>query len=281
MPCQCSIHNADVAGASEFAVAREVLSHVYLQGPYGPWTSIWVVIGVAWWSGQTHLIDITCRGVSPSGEITKPEYQLLPGWVPPEVPFAAFAWTMTQMIKFLGGDKLGFSNNDDDPLIDTVSAYTYAALCDVQEHLSTWKEERMEKEKDLCAQRSGYDIMGVPNVKEWSDINQVMHGEYAKFLLDPEVKEMQLQLSPADCTLWCAPGTECATFSCSNPLQLGAINDGGNNEPSAAISRGNMKADNIKQAKIVFTVLPPCPDTILKAVRGLIPTTTGSTYTCT
>lgn len=265
---------ADLAGAgkAEPAIAREVLSRIYELGQYGPWTSFWVVTAVAWWSGQTSHVQVTKSGIDHCGEVQKPEYTLRPSWRPPTIPFAVFAWLMAQLTKFMfGKGMLGYNDNSDKPLVDSMISYTYAALCDAQPHLSQWQEMRMRMEEDLCHERKGEEVDGTATVAQFSELDQIMHAEYSKFVLDLDEKEMQLQNSPADCTLWCAPESPCASYSCVDPLKIGHRLSA----PEPPLAAGGTTEDSVAadQNAHVFAVLPPSPDLVLLAVKSMVATT--------
>lgn len=179
---------------------------------------------------------------------------------------------MAQLTKFMcGKGMLGYNDNSDKPLVDSMICYTYAALCDAQPHLSQWQEMRMRMEEDLCHERKGEEVDGTTTVAQYSELDQIMHAEYSKFLLDLDEKEMQLQNSPADCTLWCAPESPCASYSCVDPLKVGHRL----NAPESSLTAGGTNEDQVAVDEIahVFAVLPPSPDLVLLAVKSMIATT--------
>lgn len=70
---------------------RAVLARIFEGGPYGPWTTIWVMAAMAWWSGQEPCLRVSQPGIAEDG-VTQPEFGVLGTWRPTHVPFSIFSW---------------------------------------------------------------------------------------------------------------------------------------------------------------------------------------------
>lgn len=204
-------------------------------------------------------------GVEKDGRMVTPKLGVLPKWRPPTVPFDVFVWLLAQLSKFVCGVH-AFKENSDEHLLDGITRFAYASLCQLVPGTHEWRDARLSREKSLSFERKGTDLSGDPIILQCPPTEQWMYGEYMRFVSGDEDSDVELLQFPADYSIWSQPGAETARWTRNDILGIGQRPE----DSAAACYLTEAVTDDgpAERSAPLYYIMPPCPDTIINAVKG-------------